>query len=74
MKQEESKPWYKEPLMYLVLGLPAIVVVAGISTVIIASSNPESLVNAPHTKVGFTVQKPEANSVTQPQQSTTSRE
>lgn len=43
--------------MWLVVGLPATVVVAGIGTVIIASSNPESLVNAPHSKVGFTVER-----------------
>jgi hypothetical protein len=57
--QRESGPWYKEPLMWLVLGLPATVVVAGFVTLYIASSNPETLVNAPHTKVGFTVEKAE---------------
>lgn len=54
---QTAKPWYKEPLMWLVLGLPATVVVAGVSTVIIASSNPETLVSAPHTKVGLTVER-----------------
>lgn len=57
MNAPKKNPWYKEPLMWLVLGLPAIVVVAGIATLIIAASNPESLVNAPHSKIGFTVQK-----------------
>ncbi len=32
-----SAPWWKEPLMWLVLGLPASVVVAGIYTIILAS-------------------------------------
>lgn len=52
-----NRPWYKEPMMWLVLGLPAIVVVAGFVTLYIASSRPETLVNAPHTKIGFTVEK-----------------
>lgn len=43
--------------MWLVLGLPAVVVVAGFFTLYIASSRPETLVNAPHTKIGFTVEK-----------------
>lgn len=32
-----SAPWWKEPLMWLVLGLPASVVVAGIYTIMLAS-------------------------------------
>lgn len=52
-----NRPWYKEPMMWLVLGLPAVVVVAGFVTLYIASSRPETLVNAPHTKIGFTVEK-----------------
>lgn len=32
-----DSPWWKEPLMWLVLGLPASVVAAGIYTIILAS-------------------------------------
>ena len=52
-----NRPWYKEPMMWVVLGLPAIVVVAGFVTLYIAASRPETLVSAPHTKIGFTVEK-----------------
>ncbi|MDH4396802.1 MAG: FixH family protein [Limnobacter sp.] len=55
--QQVGGPWYKEPLMWLVLGLPATVVVAGFVTLYIAASNPETLVTAPHSKIGFTVEK-----------------
>lgn len=56
MEVNAVRRWYQEPLMWLVLGLPASVVVAGIATLIIAASNPESLVREPHSKIGFTVE------------------
>lgn len=59
-KTEHTRPWYREPLMWLVLGLPATVVVAGLATLAIAVQNPETLVSAPHKKVGFTVEKVDA--------------
>lgn len=52
-----NKPWYKEPLMWLVLGLPATAVAAGVVTLFLAASHPETLVNHPHSKVGLTVEK-----------------
>lgn len=47
--------------MWLVLGLPAVVVVAAVATLVIAASHPESLVNEPHTKIGFTVKAVEVD-------------
>lgn len=55
--KEKSKPMMKEPWMWLVLGLPATVVVAGFVTLFIAASNPEAIVSEPHKKLGFTVQQ-----------------
>lgn len=36
-KQAGTARWWKEPMMWLVLGLPASVVVAGIYTIILAT-------------------------------------
>lgn len=46
----------KEPWMWLVLGLPLSVVLAGFVTLWIAASEPQSLVSEPHRRVGLTVQ------------------
>lgn len=51
-----AKRAWQEPWMWLVIGLPASVVVAGFWTLGIALKNPETMVSAPHSKVGFTVQ------------------
>lgn len=32
-----SRPWYREPLVWLVIGLPAMVVVAGVWTLVVAA-------------------------------------
>ncbi|HRK37493.1 MAG TPA: FixH family protein [Burkholderiaceae bacterium] len=48
MNQAEShttKPWWKEPYVWLIIGGPAIVVVAGIYTAFLAASNPDPLVD-----------------------------
>lgn len=34
--QSESRPWWREPMVWLVIGGPAVVVVAGITTAVIA--------------------------------------
>lgn len=36
MSKEKSSAWWKEPMMWLVVGGPALVVIAGLSTVWIA--------------------------------------
>lgn len=47
----------KHPWMWLVLGLPATVVVAGFATLWIAASDPQAIVVEPHRKLGFTVEQ-----------------
>lgn len=54
---QDKKPMMKEPWMWLVLGLPATVVVAGFITLWIAASDPQTIVSEPHSKIGFTVQQ-----------------
>lgn len=34
--QSDKRPWWREPMVWLVIGGPAVVVVAGISTAVIA--------------------------------------
>ena len=48
-----QRPWWKEPMLWLVAGLPAIVVVASFITYFIAANNPDPLVNAGYQKVGM---------------------
>lgn len=39
----QPKPWWKEPLMWLVIGGPLVVVVAGLSTVWIAMRSADTV-------------------------------
>ena len=41
----KSTPWYKEPMMLLVLGAPAVVVVAALYTVKIAYTHADSVLD-----------------------------
>ena len=41
-----SRPWWREPMMWLVLGGPAAVVVAGIATAAIALHSPDPVIKA----------------------------
>jgi len=45
--QARGMPWWKYPLMWLVLGLPASVVVAGLCTAWIALHSPDTVLDAP---------------------------
>ena len=45
-------PWYKEPWAWLVFFLPLSAVIAGITTVIIANTNPDTLVVGDYYKKG----------------------
>ena len=47
-----NTPWYKEPWAWLVFFLPFSAVVAGIATLIIANTNPDSLVASDYYKKG----------------------
>jgi uncharacterized protein len=40
-KQPAPQAWWREPMMWLVVGGPAVVVVAGIATLVIAASQPD---------------------------------
>ena len=48
-------PWYKEPWAYLVFILPLSAVIAGISTYIIANTNPDTLVVGDYYKKGKSI-------------------
>lgn len=48
-----QRVWWKEPMIWLVAGLPAIAVVASFITYFIASNNPDTLVNAGYQKIGL---------------------
>lgn len=44
-ESEPSKPWWREPYVWLVIGGPLVVVVAAIFTAVIAVSNPDPLID-----------------------------
>lgn len=48
-----DRPWWKEPMVWLIAGLPATAVVAGFTTYFIAAHNPDSLVKDEYRKEGF---------------------
>lgn len=50
---EPKKPWWREPMVWLVAGLPLTAVVAGIATVLIAIDQQDSLVDAHVHKEGL---------------------
>ncbi|PIV87579.1 MAG: hypothetical protein COW48_10750 [Hydrogenophilales bacterium CG17_big_fil_post_rev_8_21_14_2_50_63_12] len=50
-----SRPWWKEPMVWLVAGLPATAVIASFTTYFIAAHNPDSLVKADYRKEGLAV-------------------
>jgi hypothetical protein len=50
-----SRPWWKEPMVWLIGGLPATAVVASFITYFIAAHDPDSLVKADYRKEGFAV-------------------
>lgn len=50
-----KRPWWKEPMVWLVAGLPATAVVAGVATFFIATHDPDVLVDKDYRKEGMTV-------------------
>jgi hypothetical protein len=50
-----SRPWWKEPMLWLIAGLPASAVVASFITYFIAAHDPDSVVRADYRKEGFAV-------------------
>lgn len=57
LNDDRKRPWYREPMVWLIAGLPLTAVVAGLTTVWIAGSNPDTLVKEGYSKEGFTVQE-----------------
>jgi len=52
-----SVPWYREPWPWILLGLPASVVVAGIATLVIAIKNEDGLVAEDYYKQGLAINR-----------------
>jgi uncharacterized protein len=50
--QQDHQPWYRNPMVWMVIALPATAVVAGLFTVYIAVSNQDSLVVDDYYKEG----------------------
>jgi len=48
-----DRPWWKEPMVWLIAGLPLTAVVASFVTYFIAAHDPDSLVKADYRKEGF---------------------
>ncbi len=48
-----AKPWWKFPMMWLVLGLPAAVIVAGLATLWIAMARPDAVVDPDYYRKGL---------------------
>lgn len=53
----DSGPWWRYPLMWLVLGGPAAVIVAGIATVWIAVRSPDPVVAPDYYRRGIEINK-----------------
>ena len=48
-----AQPWWKFPMMWLVLGLPAAVIVAGFATLWIATARPDVVVDPDYYRKGL---------------------
>lgn len=46
LPQEPTVPWYRLPIVWMVIGGPALVVVAGFVTLAIAIRNPDPVIRA----------------------------
>lgn len=55
---ERHPPWWKERMVWLVIGLPLSAVVASLATVYIASRDPDDLVKTEYAKSGMSVVEP----------------
>jgi uncharacterized protein len=49
----QQRPWWKEPMVWLIAGLPAIAVVASFTSYYFAAHNPDPLVKEEYHKVGL---------------------
>lgn len=57
-KDAPQRAWWREPMMWLIAGLPLTAVVAGLSTYWIAANNEDGLVREGYRKEGFAVTAP----------------
>ncbi len=55
---EHNLPWWKERMVWLIIALPLSAVLAGITTVFIASHDPDDLVKSEHVKSGMAMVAP----------------
>lgn len=53
-----NRPWWKEPMVWLIAGLPASAVVAGFATYFIAAQEPLNIVKANYRKEGLALVAP----------------
>lgn len=54
---KQSTPWYREPWPWIVFGLPAVAVLAGIATLIIAITHRDGLVVEDYYKEGLAINR-----------------
>lgn len=47
MQDRDNPPWYRLPIVWMVIGGPAAVVVAGFATLAIAIQNPDPVLSLP---------------------------
>lgn len=57
-----NPPWWKERMVWLVIGLPLSAVLAGVATIFIAAHDPDDLVEQKYVKTGMAVQATNAAS------------
>ena len=56
-REPGSGPWWRHPLMWLVVGGPAVVVVAAIATAWIAMSDPDPVVEPDYYRKGIEINR-----------------
>ncbi len=61
-----NRIWFKEPWMWLVVGLPLSAVVAGLTTLVIAIQGAETVLTEPHQKNGLSVTRPKDAATNKP--------
>lgn len=54
----EIRPWWKEPMIWLIVGLPTAAVIASFASYFIAAHEPDTLVKSSYRKEGFAVVAP----------------
>lgn len=55
--EQNSGPWWRHPIMWLVVGGPALVVVAGIATIWIAMRQPDPVIDPDYYRKGMEINR-----------------